>query len=167
LPRNKKGQIQSQVFVFILAMVVIGLMFFFGYKWFNTLMQSKDDVMMVSLRTTLKNYVSSISYGDGVTKSFQIPGGYRELCFVDISNLWDNPTETKWINTDYPIMWDSANDKVQINTFLVGKTTLPMEYVGNVTVIDPDSGNHYICRAATNGYVSFKFQGNGEYVTVS
>ncbi|MFH1133839.1 MAG: hypothetical protein V1735_05065 [Nanoarchaeota archaeon] len=159
----RKAQIQSQVFVFIFAAVLMGLIFFFGWKWFNQLNDSRREVMFLEFKDDLKAALESKRYGDRDEVRLKLPGTAKELCFVDLDK---DVTATTWpASQGHSLMKDSVESGQQINAFLVTSKTVPLDYVGKVTV--SNAGLMFLCITANANTVTFWLEGKGDHVEVS
>ncbi|MBU0979348.1 MAG: hypothetical protein KJ709_00955, partial [Nanoarchaeota archaeon] len=151
-----RGQIQSQIFVYILAIALVGMMLLFGYRWLDSFMEDKEQASMILLKNELKTTFDSMRHhvGDVERHTFQLPSKYSELCFVHLdadgfktipSIVIEGPTSS------YPILEDSITNKVYINTFLVGEYGAePLDYVGDITL---DGTTSALCFENQNGNV--------------
>jgi hypothetical protein len=78
-----RGQIIGQVFIYILAAVVFGLILLFGYRAVTNLTQKSDEIMLMELRHEVQTAVNSIASNPDVKKkSLHVPSKYKTLCFL-------------------------------------------------------------------------------------
>jgi hypothetical protein len=180
--RNKKAQIAGQIFIYILAVVLFGLILVYGMNAIQTFIKQGELVKMIELRSELRRSVSTISATENTAlKQFVVPKKYRKLCFIELDqdnagqNLC-NPGED-----DYnPIIcnyWEYNKDlggdvdRDLFNVFLV-----PMSDVGiAVGKIDAMKGistatindDHYSCFDVVNHKVKLKLEGKGNKAEIS
>lgn len=93
----KKGQMMSQPFYYIFAIIVIGLILIFGFKYAGKLFKVGCEVEVVDFVNDIKkeiNELKTLSYGSSrecfVTKSsgenkceFILPNDVEGICFID------------------------------------------------------------------------------------
>lgn len=82
---HKKG-ISSQVFVWIFAMVVLGVIIYFGFSMVSKTWCFGKKVDTVAFHQDLKAKVEEIyllSKGSNAKADFSVPDGIREVCFTE------------------------------------------------------------------------------------
>jgi len=81
----KKSQIQSQLFIYILSIIIIGLLLYFGIHWIGELIKSEDIIDSTRFRIDLENSFDSIrpQYGSADNFEYSVPDGVDMVCFVD------------------------------------------------------------------------------------
>ncbi|MBT3408896.1 hypothetical protein HN415_09535 [Candidatus Woesearchaeota archaeon] len=82
---NNKAQAQSQMFIYILSIIIIGLLLFFGIKWIGELIKTGDKIDSTKLTVELENAFNTMrpQYGSAESYNFYIPRGIEKVCFVD------------------------------------------------------------------------------------
>lgn len=79
--KNKKGEIQSQIFIYILALVIgVGILIY-GYNAVKGFKTQADDVLMLQFENTLKNDLKTISYDSTKVKTYDLPAAVLQVCF--------------------------------------------------------------------------------------
>ncbi len=78
---NKKGQISSQVFMFIMASLIIGLILIVGTRSFVRMHTMSSKAGVAELKKTLNEMIYNIDYGDSKIESVNLPSGVQEVCF--------------------------------------------------------------------------------------
>lgn len=80
-----KGQIQAQVFVYVMALVLIGMTLLYGYKAISGFRDRGEQVEIINFKNALENDVRSMAtnYGSVHVKEYSISG--TRVCFVDQS----------------------------------------------------------------------------------
>lgn len=83
--KKNKAQISGQVFIYILAAVMIGLLFFIGMKAIGSIVQAGARINIDSTRSDLQSAVETTARQYGSVKKFEfnLPEKYDEICFVD------------------------------------------------------------------------------------
>ena len=83
MKRNKKAQ-TSEIFFFILAIVIIGLLLLFGVKYIMELGSKVNQIELVQFKTDLENSAEEYRpvYGKWKKLTFSVPVGILKVCFV-------------------------------------------------------------------------------------
>ncbi|MFC1723969.1 hypothetical protein ACFL0V_07575 [Nanoarchaeota archaeon] len=83
----KKAQVAGQIFIYIIAIVVVGLIIVYGYSAIKGFSQKGEQVEYINLKTGMENAFKSIvsDYGSIKRPDIDIPGKYKMVCFVDIN----------------------------------------------------------------------------------
>jgi len=83
--KRKKGQATSQMFIYILGIIIIGLLLFFGVTWIGDLISTADTITSAQFKVQLENSFEAIQteYGDARNFDFSVPNGVETVCFVD------------------------------------------------------------------------------------
>jgi len=154
--KNKKGMETSQVFVFVLSIVVVGLVLLFGTQAIMKMQVNMDEAKYIEFQKSFKNKISDMAsdYGSVKKVEFKLPPKYKELCFVDL--------EKSVVDIDYPLMvdaWGSGTASVFLIDDLVKNSFLE----DKITVADPG----YICFPRTSSGVTVRLEGVGKKVLVS
>ncbi len=98
---KKKSQAQSQMFIYILSILIIGMLLYFGIKWIGEIMHSADETDIIKFKIEIENAFETMlsNYGSARNYEFNIPGNTNKICFVDsyadqslikLSNLCDS-----------------------------------------------------------------------------
>ncbi len=101
----KKGQLLSQPFFYIFAIIVIGLILIFGFKYVNQLLNAGCQVEVLDFGNDVKakvNELVSLSSGSSFecklvsfsgqsenSCEFVIPNNIRGVCFVDTTKIYN------------------------------------------------------------------------------
>ena len=130
----KKSQIQSKIFIYMLAIMIGGMVLLFGYRVINEMNEKSDKVAFIRFTNKLNEDVESISYEPGSVKTekYMLPANFGRICFVDLDNIQD----TSYLN-GYPIVKDSVESKAQKNVFLLKGDNFETFYVESLHLNDP------------------------------
>ena len=118
---SSKSQAQ-QIFIYILAIILIGVIFIYGYKSINYFINKEKQISQLKFQRDIQSVVDIMStdYGSVKRESFPLGGNYQQVCFVsseaigDITKITASP-----INE---IIKTSVEAGVQKNTFLLTTT---------------------------------------------
>jgi len=158
---SKTGQmITSEIFVYILALIVTSLILLYGYNAISKMRQQTNTVSGIQLKTDLVNSIESLGYefGSVEIKKFNVPNGVNEVCFVDIDNA--DPDST--VFDSYPIIKDSVKGGSKNNVFLLGTSSIVPIEVGRITV-----ENNFKCIGVVGGKVQITMKATGKAVDIS
>ena len=154
----KKGQIQAQVFVCVLAMLVIGMVLLYGYRSIATMQERAKQVDILTLKNDVIKAVEKVSndYGTVRAPTFNIPKEYTEICFIDIDH--SPPAE---LQSEHPLIYEAWEDE-SANVFIVKDLVDESFMVGEsdsslIHIENP----RYICFEIINGRVKVKLEGTG------
>ena len=140
---KRKAQISSQVFVYILAIIIAGVILLVGYKAIATIISTMGKLNVDSFRTDFENNVESISREFGSIKKVELGGltsKIDEVCFID--SLEDDGKFSSILGTntaldEYPLVKNKVNENVRENVFFL-KKKIPQNdvafYVENLDV---------------------------------
>jgi len=179
-----RAQIQSQVLVYILAVIIMAMILIFGYK---ALIDMKDRARMAQLiqfRSELKSEITSIGldYGTSKLESFRPPADYRQVCFVNLDHTYEGvndallQVEEDLAQVEYirgrAIIKDGVRDMVsnglvRKNMFLCPPCS-DQEYVGNITILDKDGADTaFRCFGLSQGTLTLRISGLGDRAEIS
>ncbi|MBN1544050.1 hypothetical protein JW898_01155 [Candidatus Woesearchaeota archaeon] len=178
---GKRAQIAGQVFIYIIAIVVVGLIVAYGYSAIKGFTQRGEEVEYITLRTGLENSVKSIvsDYGSIKRPDIDIPGKYEMVCFVDKGRASDagssvfcgsGSTGDSQLDSvlHQPIAcsgWKTGRD----NVFLIPDGSDSFD-VGTIVISnagEPYSGQPFICFDVVNNKIKMQLKGLGDKVEVS
>jgi hypothetical protein len=184
----KKAQVATQIFVYIVALVVVGMVIVFGYKAVKNFGERGDEVALIKFKTDVENTFKSVSADFNRIKitEFNTPSGFDEVCLVDINT---QPPLTRADFAYNELLFDGVQEGK--NLFLVKGIDMESYFVGPLKVdsdglppgqgtsFDPqqpfggdgkettaDSG-YLLCTDIKNSKVSLKLKGKGDSVFVS
>ena len=150
----KRGQV-SNVFVYIFAIIVIGLILILGFKYILSTKENivRTDFILLKNRITSDIKAISSDFGSSKKVSYSMPQ-QAELCLFDldkeelINNLPRNFN---------PLVKDSIENNVKKNAFVLGQDIFEIYYVGDIEINEP----YFICLKPIAGKVSFVIEGKG------
>jgi hypothetical protein len=81
----KKGQMPGQLFVYILAIIVVGGIIAYGYTAIKDFSDRGEQVAFLSFKQAFENNVKTMvsDYGTIKRPDFAVPNKYRKVCIVD------------------------------------------------------------------------------------
>lgn len=169
----RKAQIQSQVLVYVLAVIIMGMILVFGTKSIIDMKSNMCKTELAQFRNKIKSDISTIAqdYGTSKTKTYSLScGDYREVCFVDMDrgDVLDELNQ----NGASGIIIDSVQGMLQGGAALKNMYLCPpctdQEYVGNITLSDAAGGETgYMCFDLAQGRASMRIKGLGNLAQIS
>jgi hypothetical protein len=162
-----RGQI-PQLFIFLMAILVIGATLFIGVKMFGALEQSACEANDAAFMRDLKALLDENSvYGNRNSVALKTPCDAIAICFVDAESLGNSA----FSGNDTTISL-SVRNAVQTNIFLKGREkTVPVGYDERIILGDPAAPGQFadkdLCINAISGKFSFRTRGYGRYITIS
>ncbi|HLG24944.1 MAG TPA: hypothetical protein VI564_08490 [Candidatus Nanoarchaeia archaeon] len=154
----KKSQIYGQVFIYVLAMVLVAFILIYGYNAIQSFKGKADEVCMAKLKSDLKNAVKSMTtdYGSVQRKDISLCSGFSRICLVE---NFEKPQVLA--NTD-PIIKDSIASESENNVFLMEKSVKDSFYIGKIST-QPD----VLCAGAQGSTISLRLEGRGNRVDIT
>ncbi len=154
----RKSQLYSQIFIYILTIVLVSFILVYGYNAIQNFKNRAEQVSCLKFKNDLTNSIGSIlsDFGNIKRKDFQLCSGYTKVCFVETFERPSLPS-----NID-PIIKDSVLSNSGRNVFLAENIAKESFYAGNISV-EPD----VLCIKAANSKISLKLEGKGNHVVLS
>lgn len=162
----KNSQLHSQIFVYILTIVLASFIFVFGYNSIRNIRDRAEQISCLKFQNELRDAIESISvdFGSVKRKDLQLCKGYSKVCFVD-HNIVGSPNFVDSTNTVIPIadpiIKNNIADKTAKNVFLMDNIAKDSFYVGNITV-----SSDVLCIDAINGKISLRLEGSGNQASI-
>lgn len=155
--KKSKAQIYSQVFIYILTIILISFILVYGYNAVQNFKNRAEQVSCLKFKNDLQNAVESIAsdFGSVKRKDLQLCSGYTQACFVE---SFESPNIPGGID---PIIKDSILSSTGKNVFLVENIAKESFYAGKISV-EPD----VLCIKALNGKISLKLEGKGNHASL-
>ena len=157
----KKAQIQAQIFVYVLAMIVIALVLLYGYSSLTTMKDRAKQVDILSLQNDVIKSIEKVSndYGTVRAPKFNIPTDYTEICFIDIDK-----SPAAELQSNHPLVYEAWSEVsgASANVFLITDLVEESFLVGDSdnSIISIEEPN-YLCIEVTNRQVKVRLEGIG------
>jgi hypothetical protein len=151
---KKRGQIPSQAFVYILALLIIVFILVFGYNSAIKAKTTQQEVELAEFEAKLRNDVSSLNleYGSAKVREYKLPSGFDEICLVDIGKVDSN------LLGNHPLIKDSVESGVKQNVFLSGRDRFKSFYIEGLQLSFP----YFSCATPTESGVELQFESAGD-----
>ncbi len=85
LSKGKKAQISSQVFIFILAGIIMGLVLIMGSKAIISMHNKGNAVISVEFKRNLESKITDVDWGEMKTIDISLPDNAYEVCFCGLN----------------------------------------------------------------------------------
>jgi hypothetical protein len=167
-----RGQV-NQVFIFIIAILVVGVIVIVGVRSMSGLIDDKCTADFVTFQDRLRDAVLTNNDYKAVNEAkLSSPCGYQYLCMVDSrhvkeGNLLNGFTGEKGSF----IIRDSVKDKVEANVFLVNANDDVKEvgYISQLHTNEYNSNNNdgVLCVEAKSGRFRLRLNGEGRTTLVT
>lgn len=163
-----RAQVQSQIFIYIIAIVVVGLILLFGYNAVRDFGERAGQVALIQFEQDMTStfHTISTSYGKVEIKKVEVPGGFDTVCFVDL-DLVLSSTKLAYDGVDYPIITESVQSDTKKNLFLVGGLDIESYYLGDIRIQANNVLSSFICFKGIQGRIEIKLFGRGDHVLVT
>ena len=157
----KRGQLPSQPLVYILGLIILSLILFYGYRSIRTVQEPAETIAVERFKAELARDISTISneYGSVINEDYWLPDGFNEICLVDLVGIDKvNPNHL----VVHPLVKDSVMSSVKDNVFIIGPQQFEGFYVEELNLPPP----HFVCRKTDDRYIRLQFEGRGDSATV-
>lgn len=167
----KRSQIQTQIFVYIIAAVLFSFVLIYGYNAIKDFRGKSEQVAYIKFRTNLVSAIKRVApdYGTLKREEFFIGGEYTKACFVQsynvdasrrvtIANHLDDPS------AKYGMIADSVGDEVDKNVFLFTSSFQESFDIGPINVTDSKG---YVCIDLVRGKARIQLEGKGDHAILS
>lgn len=119
----KRAQV-SQVFTYIVAILIIGLLVVFGFKGIGWILNTQCANQRLVFEKDLLEFIDEYSeYGSVHEENIKVPCNIREVCFVNLSFCAsEGAVPGLYLNSGDPVIED-ATFQCTANIFIKGKFT--------------------------------------------
>ena len=169
LLQRKDGQTIGEVFIYIVAIVLVALILVYGYKAIRTLNKDIEDVSVIKFQTNLQNTIDRVAADYGSVKIYNekdplnVPSSYNFVCFADTSdaNAKQNAAQ---LAGDFPLIQDSLSGAyaAKENIFLVDKDLKQALFIDKLKV-----DGFFFCTPIVQGKIYLAVEGFGDYAKIS
>jgi hypothetical protein len=160
---NPKGQVAGQIFIYIMAIIVIGGIALIGYSAIKNITSKSCDAEKISFKAEIEGLIEKYtSYGSVNKAGMKAPCGYDTVCFVDSSSVG----ASKSISCSNSLLIEnSVNEGVEQNIFAISSgKTIPIGYSALITLTNPLECS---CIEKKNGKFDITFNGKGSSAEIS
>jgi len=168
---HRRAQV-SQVFTYLITILVIGVIVVVGYKGIAWIMKTNCEHGRLSFEKSLLEFIDEYSDLGVHQESLSVPCNVREVCFADSRFCSEDITERPPPIATYET---KGADRVIISTvedctastaniFIKGENTEPIGFAGKLVLNEQDFP--FKCFPAKSGKFKFLFRGLGRKTQV-
>jgi hypothetical protein len=167
--RHKRGQIAGEIFIYIMAAVIIGVIIFIGAKAIIGVMQKTCDAEKAGFKSDMESLIEKYnSYGSVNTKTMRAPCEYDTVCFVNTADINPNVIPGVYDCPESALIEGSVNDQVKQNIFVISqKRTIPIGYSDLISLDVTTYPAKCLCIPQKNGNFNIRFSGRGASTEIS
>lgn len=163
-----KAQLYSQIFIYILTIVVVALILVYGYRTIIGVKDKANQVMALKFEKELKSSVKSITgdFGSVVKKEIPVDEKTSQVCFVE---SYENFVRTSPIGDGQinRLIIESIRSSSDNNVFLMGDGLRSAFNAGSILIPNIPSQIDVLCIKAINGQIVFRLEGAGDHAIIS
>lgn len=160
----KKAQVESQVFIYIFALITISLFLIYAFKF---ILAYQKNIYTTEMLTFIEDFKGEITNMAGQYRSTTIykvknaPSDYNQICFLNLKSCGSQIKDIP----NHPIMSDSCKNSIEQNVFLTKNGMAQMAFYVKDLVLS-NANNPYFCTNITSGRFQIKIVGNGDSASV-
>lgn len=157
-----KGQVSSQVFVYILAVVIAGIILLVGTKVIGTLVGTGKSFNLERVKSDFMSSVevSSRQYGSIKKVKLEVPANFDTVCFAD-SREEDGKFKASLLGnsllSEYPLIKNSIENNAKENVFILKGNKIEESFEAGPLDVEED----FICIENT-GAIELWLKGIGK-----
>jgi hypothetical protein len=166
---RKKGQIAGQVFIYMMAVIIIGGIALIGYSAVKKIVTKSCDAEKASFKTDIIGLIEKYtSYGSVNKKTLKAPCEYETVCFVDTSDINSRTLFLDPSKCDNPLIRNSVKAGNMQNIFVISNAaTIPIGYSDLISLDSTYKGRGCLCITQTNRNFYITFNGLGSSTEIS
>jgi len=152
----KRGQLSGNVFIYLFAIIIIGLTLILGYEYISSTKENIVKSNLILFKNKLTSDIESIAsdYGSSKKVSYSIPYS-AELCLFDLDK---NDEILSNLPTNFnQLIKDSIQSNIKKNAFVFRNSIFESYYLGYIEISEP----YFKCLKPVAGKVSFIIEGTG------
>jgi hypothetical protein len=165
---NKRGQIAGQVFIYVMAVIVIGVIALIGYNAIHTIITKSCNVERANFKLDIEKDIETYTSDGSVwVEKINVPCGYDTICFVDASKIGDSS-----FTCNNKIIQNSVQQGNPQNMFVMaGQNTVQLGYSDLISLGSPYTDAALppscLCIKQRNNKFYITFNGKGSSIEVS
>ncbi len=160
---QKKGDITGQLFVFLLAAILFGLILIYGYKAVKSFGEQSREIAFIEFKDSLQTAVRTSLMDYGSVKKFKltVPLEFEEICFIDFDALKTKTGKLNELAGTRPLIYNAVESGTDQNVFLspIAQTLIKVEKL--------DINNGFICFENLKAGITLRLEGKGSSVGIS
>jgi len=177
---GKKGIGVGQVFIFITAALVMGVVMIFGFKVIAGMISGGEELQFIEFKNTMEKEVKKLhsNYDAVRTKTFRVPTKYTKICFVnleygksgikkELSGLKKQKISLAYTTWKDAMDLDDPYEELSENVFLkpAGEKKIKLF---NFKLSDIDQNEKgYVCKSIKKGRFDVIMVGKGDHTQIT
>jgi hypothetical protein len=157
---TKKAEAISQIFTFLIVILLIGILALFGYNAFMKIKEKQCQSELLSFKEDLKTSIEEIARREGasIEKSYLLGCGVKKIYFIDRQQTIEKQT----LNENAEIN-DSIHSPVRDNMFILkGNKVIDQMEIGPIALVPP----YFACVNPSGGLITITLEGKDGKVLV-
>ncbi len=163
--KSKKGEIPTQLFIYVMALIIAGLILVFGFSAIKGFMDKGKEIESITMQKTLEREIKLMEtrYGSVKLLPLDVPANIQEICFTDPSASPNNQN----LKNNYAIIAkklesETSESRIKDNVFM-----FPGGKSWNAGKIMIDTPDQFQCFNSRSGKITLKLEGAGNKVKIS
>jgi len=137
----KKAEVSTQVFLYVMIVVVMGAVLLLGYKFISSITRNSDQIALNDFKDNVAEKITGVknNYGQVTVEEFNLNKKYSPVCFVN--------TESSPDLSNYPLIKSSVDTGSKENVFVMSNNNIvaslqtePLIIAGNLLCINNTAG---------------------------
>tara|TARA_Y100000310_G_C20606300_1_gene775660 strand:- start:423 stop:1271 length:849 start_codon:yes stop_codon:yes gene_type:complete len=153
---EKRGQ--SQIYIYIIILIGIGFLVFFGHSVFVKVQKTSLESSMILFQKEIEKDLAPLGYEDVLENTYSLPPQVHTVCFINSDVLEGLSMPSTGLNR-FPLIMNSITGGVKRNVFLLAENGEILNTF--YTPFDAPILNYY-CGETLNGVLSLRLGGTEE-----
>jgi hypothetical protein len=164
--KKRKGEVTSQMFMYITAAIIAGVLLLVGGSAIVKLMSTSKTASDSYFKDSLISYfetVNSLSFGSSRIKDFKIMSEFKTMCFIS-KDLMASPSTA---NTGYQEIDSSLKASSLNNIYLLSSKSMYSFEVDEISGFDSSlTSNNFYCHDIVGGNVKLTLKSKGDSIEI-
>jgi hypothetical protein len=164
--KNKRAEVTTQIFFYVMVVVVMGLALLLGYRFISKLSNQSSKISLDEFKSDLTDSINSVStnFGEVQIIELKLPTQYSQICFINKSLSEESNLDRYTVFENYTLIKSSVEAGVKDNTFIMSKKIESSFRTENV-VLENNAG--LLCIQNNAGFVKLRLESLGNAVRIS
>lgn len=152
----KKAEVTTQIFLYVMVVVVMGLVLLLGYRFITKLSSQSSTMSLDLFKKDLSDSINTVStnFGEVDVIELSLPTKYSKVCFV-------NKAQTSNLES-YPLIKSSVESGAPDNVFILSKK-IDSSFRTENLVLD----NGLLCIENNAGIIKLRLESLGNAVKLT
>jgi hypothetical protein len=178
---KRRAQI-SQVFFYIMAIIVFSVILIFGYRTITDFIEKGEQVAFITFKTDLESAVRKVASDFGSVTVYNtrhpllVPNNHQRICFINV----DRTPPVDCDSTLNPIICDAWLTSFNSGGWGAAESNVFLEPLGKISIkvyritldtnsngVEDSADAGYLCLSTSEGRVDIRLEGRGDHTLVS